>query len=61
MSRSELRSAEFAWRNGVKPTRIAPRHTPTATSLYARAYEKARCALLQHGQSIGPMSTGGAR
>ena len=59
MSRNDLRNNEFAWRAGVKPSRIQPPQQ-RARSLYERAHDKARRALLAHGQTIAP-SRGGAR
>lgn len=54
MTRKEIRGNEFAWRNGVKPSRVQlPQQR--ARSLYERAHDKARRALAQFGQSIGPM------
>lgn len=59
MTRKETRSNELAWRNGIKPTRIQlPQQR--ARSLYQRAHEKARLALLDYAQSIAPIN-GGAK
>jgi hypothetical protein len=59
MTRKELRSNDIAWRLGIKPSRYQPPQQ-RARTLYQRAHEKARLALLSYGQSIGPMR-GGAK